>query len=687
MAKYSIRILDGVSKGDTVLLPADRSFSIGRKSGCDLQLAADDKVSGRHAEIIKESGMFVLRDLGSTNGTRVDGKRIQEIPISHGDCFQAGQTMLQLVDQEMGLPEDDLSLEIDAAMLKRSSRRGPAALLLLLLLLALAGGAWFLLIRESPAELRQAGSRAVVRVAGNLLSQAAAHLEEPAAAWQSLEEGGAFRRAGSGRTGRFALRADLGGEASGPDEPEGPAFAVGMLRKPLPLRRKAQYRLRAWVRSEGELRVGLRLCFFKDAKDTGTSQAAPAPGAEDSAADFFQRRPRVVVGPALQSLPGSEYQELAVAGIAPAGCKELGVALVAALPAGTRREASCQVDDISLVETGVKDEPLKVGGRSIYIPDADLSSFRVVIGGSATLSAVSAVPDKDADPVLAQLATLMPLPLPDVIEGLEHEEEGRVFRLRGKAGGALALAVPAATLAQGTYFVLRDEGFEEYSGQTRLEGVNGLLWGTQLTRALVRLEEPVVLDVKKRGDEFSFQLQFPGEVELQLLFQDEGVKAKGLATRAGDRKAAGELGEALKLYGSILRSWPYDDESLRVAKQERAALLLEAEQKLEALRQSFKEAVDFGYPGLFQGVLDAIAKESAIYDETEFSPRFAELRRSVDGRLASKQAETNKSEAAQLFEVQQELEAGKQKRLAALMKSYILEQYPGTQAAEALKGR
>ena len=122
MTRYTVRVLDGDSEGKSIDLPTDGSFSIGRKPGCDLVLTGDDKVSGRHAEIAIEGPMLILRDLGSTNGTRVDSRRIQEIPISHGDRFQIGSTQIQLVDEDAAPVQDEsMSLEIDAAMLKRSS--------------------------------------------------------------------------------------------------------------------------------------------------------------------------------------------------------------------------------------------------------------------------------------------------------------------------------------------------------------------------------------------------------------------------------------------------------------------------------------------------------------------------------------------------------------------------------------
>ena len=83
MAKYVLEILDGDRAGD-VLPVGDAVMRIGRKSGNDLVLA-DEKTSGVHCEIAPEDGRFVLKDLGSTNGTFLDGKKVSELVLTPGD--------------------------------------------------------------------------------------------------------------------------------------------------------------------------------------------------------------------------------------------------------------------------------------------------------------------------------------------------------------------------------------------------------------------------------------------------------------------------------------------------------------------------------------------------------------------------------------------------------------------------
>jgi len=84
-----IRLADGVS---TAL--AKPSVTIGRLPECDV-VVDDAGVSRQHARIRRTDGGFVLTDLGSTNGTMVNGEPIQEHVLEHGDRITIGETELE----------------------------------------------------------------------------------------------------------------------------------------------------------------------------------------------------------------------------------------------------------------------------------------------------------------------------------------------------------------------------------------------------------------------------------------------------------------------------------------------------------------------------------------------------------------------------------------------------------------
>jgi pSer/pThr/pTyr-binding forkhead associated (FHA) protein len=77
------------------LLDADETL-IGRGHGCDLALP-DDGASRQHAIVSWDAaaGAYAIEDLQSTNGTRVNGKRVRAAPLADGDRIQVGQTQLR----------------------------------------------------------------------------------------------------------------------------------------------------------------------------------------------------------------------------------------------------------------------------------------------------------------------------------------------------------------------------------------------------------------------------------------------------------------------------------------------------------------------------------------------------------------------------------------------------------------
>src|SRR3954447_26776599 len=65
---------------------------MGRGADCDVRFDAniDVKVSTHHAEIRFEDGNYFLIDSGSTNGTLINGKRVQRQKLRDGDKFHLG---------------------------------------------------------------------------------------------------------------------------------------------------------------------------------------------------------------------------------------------------------------------------------------------------------------------------------------------------------------------------------------------------------------------------------------------------------------------------------------------------------------------------------------------------------------------------------------------------------------------
>jgi len=74
----------------------DGSTTIGRSVECELRLD-DTYVSQQHARIFDRSGNWYVEDLGSTNGTYVNGEPATDVwPLTFGDEIQIGQVRLRL---------------------------------------------------------------------------------------------------------------------------------------------------------------------------------------------------------------------------------------------------------------------------------------------------------------------------------------------------------------------------------------------------------------------------------------------------------------------------------------------------------------------------------------------------------------------------------------------------------------
>lgn len=86
----ALLLLSGPSAGRRYEVVSE--VSIGRSPSCEIQLD-DDKVSRRHAHVFLSEGQMRVRDLGSRNGTLVNGERLQgEARLVPGDRIQVGET-------------------------------------------------------------------------------------------------------------------------------------------------------------------------------------------------------------------------------------------------------------------------------------------------------------------------------------------------------------------------------------------------------------------------------------------------------------------------------------------------------------------------------------------------------------------------------------------------------------------
>jgi predicted component of type VI protein secretion system len=85
----------GDNAGSRVPVAGSR-LTVGRLSSCDVPLQ-DSTVSREHAALVRRSDTWWVVDLGSTNGTRVNGVQAAEQPIAIGDRIEFGDAVVELV--------------------------------------------------------------------------------------------------------------------------------------------------------------------------------------------------------------------------------------------------------------------------------------------------------------------------------------------------------------------------------------------------------------------------------------------------------------------------------------------------------------------------------------------------------------------------------------------------------------
>ena len=96
--------LTGPAAGESFALRPEETL-IGRNPTTDITLG-DANVSREHAIVSWDppSGVYVFEDLQSTNGTKLNGKRVRSGDLSPGDVLEVGRTRFELI---LGDPSED----------------------------------------------------------------------------------------------------------------------------------------------------------------------------------------------------------------------------------------------------------------------------------------------------------------------------------------------------------------------------------------------------------------------------------------------------------------------------------------------------------------------------------------------------------------------------------------------------
>ncbi len=96
-AEYALVILTGDFEGTRHVLRNDETI-IGRNPTTDITLL-DEGISREHVIVSRDetTGSYAVEDLQSTNGTKVNGKRIRNSPLNLGDEIEIGHTKFKFI--------------------------------------------------------------------------------------------------------------------------------------------------------------------------------------------------------------------------------------------------------------------------------------------------------------------------------------------------------------------------------------------------------------------------------------------------------------------------------------------------------------------------------------------------------------------------------------------------------------
>lgn len=658
MANYVLEILDGDRAGE-VLPVGDAVLRIGRKSGNDLVLA-DEKTSGVHCEIAPEGDRLVLKDLGSTNGTFLDGKRVTEMVLTPGDVVTVGRLRVKFRSESddvaaAGGDDGEFSLrKLDAARLQK--RGSPIGLLLILLVvLGGGGGYWWWMQQEqqtTTGRTKAQKRRDPMAVSGNRLDQALATCESDEEGWQLKAAGLGFRATGDAHTGDNGFAAYRGDDAGGEDGAAATRseddYAILRLAEPLEVFAGRTLTLAAYCRTVDDAQIGVRAVAFADSEDSPFRYVS---GSKIAVRDGWERVEAIVT--------------------VPPGCDRLQVEIVAVLPSDS---AEANVDDIAITEGGDKNGIVH-----------KLASGLTALGFGAAVAVRSADPQRPAtvlaivpDEVPAALKKLHAAgqgALSDVGATITCTAEERGFAFEASGVGALKFVLPSDS-GSGLMVAAEDGVFASTAAASEFSA-KSVLFGSFGTRGMLQFESATSVRGEPGGGVYGLSVR-ASKATLAVGFRSERLQAGNLVRQARAAHADDRPGEALDTIAKVFATWPMDSEELGNAQQLRSQILAEQEAAARKLQKDFEEAGFFDTRGGYERVREGVDQLVALYGEgnVEGLAEQRALQAKAAARLQAFDRTTYKAQRERLTALADAFGAASRPGLQKMVQNYIARHLP-----------
>lgn len=668
--RYEVVFATGERAGERVRMAGDR-ITMGRRSS-NTVVFKDTKVSGVHAEVAMEGARVVLRDLGSTNGTFLEGKRIDEIPLDHGDRVSVGDNEFVLVDSTK--PAPDLSKSgfdadktiVDMPKVKvvhdvTQVRRSPMPLIgTLAVLIGLGVGGWYWWTHRPDTAV----AVDVPPAPGNMLGAAWSlesleGVDDPADLWGSLGDHASFTlTSGGARTGLQAF-SGRGGEVG----------AVSILTDPLSCTTRT-YQIEAYATAEKDASARV-VALFTDA--SGRQVGVPVGAVQDST---WTRIEGAIVPPT-----GAKGLQLCLVGAFDGRVRFDDLAVIegdmAKPPSQTINQFDFERAGSVLLTRWGGEEVMRVSGLtfvdsegarwSVESWSAGAESGQVAVGEASAHHATSIANDDRA---------------------LTWTVEWRDAKA-GIAQVSLPISVSGSLLDE-PVGVLRGTELEPYEDSFEVDGVSGLVVGKGGNRMRVTIDPPVTMS-GRRGDA-SFDLQLlpgleAGKVVLraQVDFREEKIRANELLAAARASQAADALGQASNELARIANEFPFDEATLTEAQRRLAEVNQIRDARLKELREMETRARFLRSPTAFDDA-EAAAKRGAMeFAGTPSAEEFEALGRELAVARDEAFRDSQRRVAELLLDRMRTALVQKppRKLIATEISDYLQDRYPWSEAAKA----
>ena len=710
--RFWLRFDGGERGGERVPIPSG-GLSVGRGSD-NLLVLGDASVSSRHAELAVVGDAVEVRDLGSTNGTRVGASRVETRRLAHGDRVKLGSVAFTFLDEAVGggaqsaprraaaasqaagesepdepvLEEPEIELDAPGRPEPRPARtarpRPPAERETVA---ASASDAHAERAGEgvgsvSAERLAHAGKRSWL-ASGVLLLLAAG---TAAALWWRGGGGGGRER--GVRAARVVEGNLIGNDSS--FEVEGNGGWTDDEAAPAAFWRDRQFR------HAGAQGLGVDLAAEEWAEARSPALRLPPGAGRDglalsaqvrAAGDAELRLGLELRGAAEGALPvrvwadpvrASEgFVEVALATSVPPGSDRARVLVAAHAGAagGVRGEGAADegggdaaVDDVVLL-------PGAGGGRVHELQEYGLH----LLGEPPRTAALTRI-----DRVLLaglELRDAEGAALPLAVTPGAH---GRALAVDGAVPGpGVALrALVDGELARAGVGTLGAGGFRPHPLELEAEDVTDVLLGAGFDLVRLRFDAPV--RVTGTAEEGALRLVARGDAlagaELQLSFREERTEATRLAREARDAERAGKLGACLATWAELLRRTPFDEALVAEAGEARARLTQEGSDRVQALAAELERARFFDLPDLFRRLADDARALEAVYAESEVGASARELEVAIETELAELDRDERGREASRLASVLAVLEERGAAQLAERVRGELESRYGGVPA-------